>query len=130
MRARLHPALGKDKQAIAREISPLLTANHQAWLNYGPQSEFARRNPNSDAAYAVWLSERLGTIVPNNRRMSVALEAGIQAFTIAEQSIIAKFQVHVRSYERWVADEIGYEGVIRFPKAFAELIEKILHAST
>jgi hypothetical protein len=130
VRLRLHPVPATDKKAIAGEISPLLAANHQVWLSYGPLSEFARKNPNNDAAYAVWLSERLGTIVPNNRRIAEVLNEGVHAFTPAEQRIIADFELHARSYERWVADEIAYEGVVRFPKAFADLIEETLHAST
>jgi HNH endonuclease len=129
VRLRLHPVPATDKQAIAREIAPLLVANHQVWLNYGPLSDFARKNPNNDAAYAVWLSERLGTIVPNNRRITEILEDGVHAFTLAEQGIISDFQLHARSYERWVADEIAYEGVVRFPKAFTDLIEETLNAS-
>jgi len=130
VRLRLHPAPATDKRAIAREISPLLAANHQIWLNYGPLSDFARKNPNNDAAYAVWLSERLTTIVPNNRRIAEMLNEGAHAFTLAEQGIIAEFQLHARSYERWVADEIAYEGVVRFPKNFADLIEETLHAGS
>lgn len=126
---RLHPVLVTDKLSVASAISPLLAANHQVWLIYGPLSEFARKNPNNDAAYAVWLSERLGTIVPNNRRISEVLNEGVHAFTLAEQGIIAEFQIHARSYERWVEDEIAYEGVVRFPKAFADMIEETLHAS-
>lgn len=129
VRLRLHSAPATDKQAIAREISPLLASNYQVWLNYGPLSDLARKNPNSDAAYAVWLSERLGTIVPNNRRITDILGGNIQIFTPKEQRTIADFQLHTRGYERWVADEIAYEGVVRFPTTFADLIEETLHAS-
>lgn len=129
VRLRLLPLLGADKRAIALAISPLMNANHQAWLNYGPLSDLARQNPNNDSAYAVWFSERLRTIVPNNRRITEILDEGIQAFTLVEQKIIAKFQLHARSYERWVEDEIAYEGVIPFPQAFSDLIEGMLNAS-
>jgi hypothetical protein len=67
--------------------------------------------------------------VPNNRRITEILEDGVHAFTLAEQGIISDFQLHARSYERWVADEIAYEGVVRFPKAFTDLIEETLNAS-
>lgn len=127
VRSRLDPEPATDKLAMAREISPLLSANHRVWLNYGPLSDFARKNPNNDGAYALWLSERLATIVPNNRRIADILDKGIHAFTRGEQEVIVDFQLHVRGYERWVADEIAYEGVIRFPKAFADLIEETLH---
>lgn len=128
--SRLHPEPVSDKRAVAHEIMPLLAENHQVWLNYGPLSDFARKNPHNDAAYAVWLSERLGTIVPNNRRIAEILRQGVRAFALDEQAAIAAFQLHVRSYDRWVADEISYEGVMRFPKAFADLIEGTLNVGT
>ena len=87
VRLRLHPVQATDKQAIAREIAPLLTANHQVWLNYGPASDFARKNPNNEAAYAVWLSERLGTIVPNNRRIAEILGESVHAFSLTKQDL-------------------------------------------
>ena len=128
VRERLAPAPPDDKLALAREIAPLLAENHQVWLTYGPLSDFARKNPHNDAAYAVWLSERLGTIVPNNRRIGEILRGGVKAFSADEQGIVATFQLHVRSYERWVSDEISYEGVVRFPQEFADVIGAIVDA--
>ncbi|WP_374595676.1 HNH endonuclease [Sphingosinicella sp.] len=118
-----------SRQAVANEIAPLLAQNHQAWLSFGPFSEIARRNPHSGSAHAAWLSERLGTIVPNNRRINEILRANAGAFSANDHPVVAAFQLHVRSYERWVADEISYEGVTRFPVAFAELIREASGAS-
>jgi hypothetical protein len=128
VRSRFDCEPAEDKQAIANEIAPLLAENHQVWLNYGPLSEFARKNPNNDAAYAVWLSERLSTIIPNNRRISGVLRSGACTFSPTEHPLIAAFQLHARSYERWVTDEISYEGVMRFPEEFAAWIEGMLRA--
>lgn len=128
VRSRLEHDPAADKYAVANEIMPLLAENHQVWLSYGPLSDFARKNPNNDAAYAVWLSERLSTIVPNNRRIAEMLKDGVRAFSPAEQVAIAAFQLHARSYERWVADEISYDGVTRFPGEFSVLIEETLRA--
>jgi hypothetical protein len=122
--SRIEIAPPRDKSELAREIAPLLTENHQVWLNYGPRSEIARKNPHSDAAYAVWLSERLTTIVPYNRRISEMLKAGNQAFAPDEQEAIALFLIHARSYEMWVQDEISYDGVTRFPQEFEALIKE------
>lgn len=121
---RLGPAPA-DRIQAATEIIPLLGENHLAWSNYGPGSKIARENPHSDSAYATWTSERLTTIVPNNRRISAILQVNAAAFTPEEQHTIAKFQLHVRTYERWVEDEISYEGVTRFPIEFGDLIRGI-----
>lgn len=117
-----------EKSAVAAFINPLMNQNHGAFINFGPHSEIARKNPHSDA-HKLWLSERLATIVPNNRRILAVISANRELFAAEEQSILARFDMHVRSYERWVDDDISYEGVVRFPLEFAQLIERLAHAS-
>jgi hypothetical protein len=128
VRSRIENTPVKDASAIAAEIAPMLAENYTVWQKYGPHSEIARRNPHSEAAHSVWLSERLSTIVPNNRRIGAMLQAGARAFPLDVQPVIAEFQLHQRSYERWVSDEISYEGVTRFPQEFASLIEETIRA--
>lgn len=106
----------KDKIAI------YLAENRQAWLQYGPVSEAAQKNPHSKEIYAVWTSERLSTIVPNNRIIASLLEANRKFFSIQDQAIISQFMSHKDSYEKWVNDEIPYQGVMRFPVDFEKLI--------
>ncbi|MGX1692328.1 HNH endonuclease [Brevundimonas naejangsanensis] len=129
IQASLAPEPHPSQKSIAMRIAPMLAENHQAWLSFGPLSAVARRNPHSDSAHAAWLSERLSTIVPNNRRICEILREGAVAFPPVDHPIIATFQVHARSYDRWVSDEISYEGVLRFPTPFADLIEEAAHAS-
>ena len=128
--ARLAPEALDSRAAIAVAIAPMLAENRQAWLSFGPTSDIAKKNPNSDAAYAAWLSERLSTIVPNNRRISSILRNGTTAFSPADRPIIAAFLQHSRSYDRWVSNETSYEGVKRFPTSFADLIEEAGRART
>jgi len=112
-----------SKAAVAALIVPLLAENHVIWQQYGPTSELARKNPHSDAASAVWVEERLSTIVPNNRRISDLIGKGKAQFEAGEQEPIAAFLIHARSYEQWVQDEIPYHAVLRFPQAFEELMK-------
>lgn len=114
----------KSKQDIAKVIHPLLVQNHAAFKNYGPQSDIARKNPESDA-HAVWLSMRLSTIVPNNRRIKDIVSKHMDLFDASEQKTLAEFEVHASGYEGWVNDENSYEGVVRFPRAFGTLIEDL-----
>jgi HNH endonuclease len=116
-----------NKHQVARLIQLLLTQNHTVFTNYGPHSEIARRNPESQA-HAVWLAERLSTIVPNNRRMAEITAAHAELFSPDEQKILATFEVHVRGYERWAEDEAPYEGVVRFPKEFETLMSELARA--
>lgn len=111
-----------ERETVKNEISICLAESKQAWEQYGPLSDAARRNPHSDQLYAVWTSERLSTIVPNNRKIVNILSGYRNLFSRSEQSIISRFLSHTESYERWVNDEIPYQAVMRFPVDFEELI--------
>ena len=74
-------------------------------------------------AHKTWLYERLVTIVPNNRRILNLVIEGGELFSQDEQQILSKFEIHARGYERWVGQEISYEGVAFFPVEFDELIQ-------
>ncbi|WP_421790057.1 HNH endonuclease signature motif containing protein [Hyphobacterium sp.] len=115
---------------VLRQMLGLLAENEQAWTQYGPKSELARKQPNSDEAHAVWLSERLSTIVPNNRRLAALTEEHRCKFDLSHQSSIAAFLLHVKSYERWVADELPYSAVRRFPAEFPAMIKEVIDASS
>jgi len=104
------------------KISIYMFENHQAWEQYGPLSDNARRNPNNDQVHALWTSARLSTIIPNNREVVKLLQENRELFSRGEQRIISKFITHVKSYEVWVNDEIPYQAVLRFPTDFEELV--------
>ena len=106
----------KDKLAI------YMSENRQAWEQYGPMSDNARRNPHNDQIYAIWTSERLSTIVPNNRVIVKFLQENRELFTRLEQRLVSKYIQHVESYEKWVNDEIPYSAVLRFPLDFESLV--------
>jgi hypothetical protein len=125
--ARLEVRKFQDKRDVARYFYPLLKQNHDVFIAYGPYSEIARRNPESDA-HGIWLSERLATIVPNNRKIAEIIMANSDRFTPSEQVILNRFALHARSYEAWVTDDVSYEGVVRFPEEFDKLISEIADA--
>ncbi|TNB48191.1 HNH endonuclease [Martelella lutilitoris] len=111
---------------VAKMIVPLLEENRQSWAHYGPVSELAQTQPHNEAVYAVWVSERLSVIVPNNRKIASMLEANRRLFDAEDQAAITAFLMHVRSYEQWVEDDIPYAAVKRFPKEFDDLIRGIV----
>jgi hypothetical protein len=111
-------------EQLKNHIARLLADNHQAWLKYGPNSILALKNPNSDSLYQLWISERLSTIVPNNRAITKLLADHRMLFIHNQQSIISKFLSHAKSYEFWVNDDIPYQGVERFPAEFEALIRE------
>lgn len=103
-------------------IAIYMAENHQAWEQYGPMSDNARKNPNSDQVYDMWTSERLSTIVPNNREIVKSLQENRELFARVEQRLVSKFIQHVESYEKWVNDQIPYNAVLRFPIDFEKLV--------
>ena len=119
-----------DVEELKDQIAICLAENHQAWLQYGPLSENARKNPHSDEIYAIWLSERLSTIVPNNRVIVGLLNDYRKLLGRPAQGIVSQFLSHAKSYEKWVNDEIPYQAVLRFPTEFEKLIAGINNAGT
>lgn len=119
---RLDSAQISDAKELKDQIAIFLAENHQAWLQYGPLSENARKNPQSDEIYAIWLSERLSTIVPNNRMIVDLLDDHRKLLGRPDQGVVSQFLSHAKSYEKWVNDEIPYQAVLRFPVEFEKLI--------
>jgi HNH endonuclease len=113
-----------DLMSIAKVVRPLLAENYQVWSKYGPMSEIAKKNPHSDQAHAIWLLERLSTIVPNNRKICELVGSNIEFFQGDERGAAKLFLLHAEGYERWVQNEISYQAVIRFPIEFDELIQE------
>lgn len=113
---------------VARKILVLLTENRASWAQYGPCSEIARREPNNEEVHAVWLSERLSIIAPNNRKISDTVAVNRNLFMPAEQAAISSFLIHARSYDRWIQDEIHYSAVARFPADFETMIKEAADA--
>lgn len=109
-------------EQLKEQLSIYMAENYQAWEQYGPTSNNARKYPNCSEIHALWTSERLSTIVPNNREILKLLNENRNLFSRTEQQIISKFLTHVKSYEKWVNDEIPYQAVLRFPSEFSYLI--------
>lgn len=118
-----------ERNAAVYEIHRLLSENREVWIQYGPTSKLARENPHNESAHAVWKSERLSTIVPNNRKICEILASNRYQFEPNYSGIIKRFQLHARSYEWWVNDEIFYHGVTKFPVDFEKMIDEIVNAS-
>lgn len=111
-----------DIDTLKDEISIYLAENRQVWFQYGPLSENAQKNPHSEEIYAIWVSERLSTIVPNNRIIVSLVNDHRNLFSRSDQAIVSHFLTHAESYEKWVNDEIPYHAVLNFPVDFENLI--------
>lgn len=115
-----------NRRSVFIEILDYLEENRQSWMQYGPQSELAKRHPHDSSAHAVWLSERLSVIVPNNRKISRILKINRSLLFSKEIEIASQFHIHVRSYEKWVQSSINYGAVARFPLEFEDMVKGAL----
>lgn len=116
-----------SKADLAKVLHGLVAENHEVWKAYGPNSDVAKKHPESDA-HGVWLSERLATIVPNNRQICHLADDNPGLFTAADQALVARFKLHARAYEKWVLGEVTYEAVQPFPQEFANMIAEAANA--
>lgn len=112
----------ENVEELKDRISVCMAESHQAWVQYGPASDNARQNPNSDQIYALWTSVRLSVIVPNNREIVRILRVNRNLFNRTEQRLISKFIQHAENYEQWVNDKIPYSAIQRFPLDFETMI--------
>lgn len=112
----------KNVHQLKKEISVYLAENNQAWEQYGPRSQNARINPNSNQIYNLWISARLTIIVPNNRNIVKLLDKNRGLFNISEQKLVSKFIQHAKSYEQWINDQIPYLSIQEFPLDFESMI--------
>ena len=115
---------------IAVTISSFLMDSKAIWKLYGPESDLAHRNPHDENIHALWVTQRLSVIVPNNRNIAKLLDQHRGLFSSAEQQqIISLFLLHAQSYEEWVHGTLPYIAVLRFPTEFEIMIGEVINAS-
>lgn len=125
----MEPVSLNTRLETAEFILPLLYDNQTAWNKYGPTSDLARLNPHCESSHAVWVSEKLSTLIPNNRIISNALTKARKNFRPSDQKPISLFLQHVNSYENLVLSPTLYTTVTRFPESFMNMIEDITDGS-
>ena len=107
-----------DRPSLDSYIQNLLIENHACWSTYGPESTEAKRNPNSTAGH-IWQFRKLSFIVPNNRKIILAIHENRQHFDASEYKLACQFVEHAEGFESNCTNPV--EGVPRFPEAFGEL---------
>lgn len=108
--------------SICLEINKILVHNFLIWKTFGPESEEAQKNPLSNAVDR-WESEKLKTIVPNNKKIIALIENNIDKFQVDEYEACFEFIEHAKGFEE-NCSLFKKEGVKRFPKKFSEVIDK------
>ena len=83
------PSFGTRRE-FAEAVLRLLQRNYAIWKSYGPESDVAQANPVSNVA-TLWTLRKLSVIIPNNQRISRAIEAHGSFLTPAEHAVAAEF---------------------------------------
>lgn len=109
-----------ERALLDQFVRPLLAENHVCWSIYGPESDAAKRNPNSTAGL-FWPFRKLSLIVPNNRRLILAIQSNRTLFNNHEYRIAREFVEHAEGFERNCMTPT--EDVPRFPQAFGRLFD-------
>ena len=105
---------------LFRDIRFLLIDNHQIWKTYGPASDEAQPNPVSNAAQ-FWQLRKVSQIVPNNAKISAALDGSRDVLTPEEYTIAAQFKEHAAGFAANAIQRV--EGYPTFPQAFRDMVE-------
>jgi hypothetical protein len=118
--ASLTAAVFNDRAQLDDFIRTKLIENRTCWSTYGPESDTAKKNPNSTAAF-FWPFRKLSLIVPNNRKLISAIRSNHELFDSDEYRIACEFIEHAEGFERNCTT--ATENVPTFPAGFGEMFD-------
>lgn len=96
-------------------IVALMEENREIWLQCGPDSEIAQRDPASNMA-DYWTLRKLDTIVPNNRKIIKIGDTFLSRMPAKLRSLFCRFKEHARMFEQGCYSPL--DNPLRFPKGF------------
>ena len=88
------------------KIAKLLIENKTVWEECGPDSVYAKRDPNSSNMAEYWKLRKLCTIVPNNKKIVNIIKANNDLFDIDFYSLASEFIEHANNFEQNCYDRI------------------------
>jgi hypothetical protein len=104
-------------ELLKRAVTRLLTENHAIWNTFGPHSEIAESDPDSNVA-AVWDLRKLDTILPNNREIINLIGANEGLLSSEDYEAFLLFKNHALAFERSQFDRLDKYPL--FPSIFEE----------
>ncbi|MBB3859023.1 hypothetical protein GGQ88_000263 [Novosphingobium hassiacum] len=115
-------ALGSENkfekvEELSKAVRTILAKSHAIWNAFGPRSEAATADPNSNM-YDIWELRRADTIVPNNRTIINMINANEVLLDQKQMEAFALFCVHAEAYEAHVRSPL--DAYPTFPKSFEE----------
>ena len=97
-----------DRASARHAIEPALGENRAIFDHYGPHNPY-RMDPESEDA-AVWQRKVRSTVLPNNRKVLLVLDANRRHLSTEEKKVVEAFRLHVDDLE---ARHLGVEGAVR-----------------
>ncbi|MBL1213730.1 MAG: HNH endonuclease [Ignavibacteriae bacterium] len=108
-----------SKEEMAKAINILLSHNFAIWMNFGPESPEASKNPLSNLV-EFWNFRKLDTLIPNNRKIINIIKRNSELFELKDLQYGFEFIEHAEGFERNCYEKT--EGTLRFPIKFQEVI--------
>lgn len=109
-----------SRMELAKYIQRLLIENRTIWSTFGPESSTAQSNPLSNAV-DIWVLRKLDTLIPNNRRVILAIKNSRMLWETDDYEIACMFIEHAEAFERNCYERT--ENVPRFPTTFTGVLE-------
>ncbi len=108
-------------QELRLEVCRILAANKAIYDAFGPLSEVADRDPNSNM-FLIWELRRVDRILPNNRKILNILDANNDLIEDSKiMTAIEKFRIHAEAYEKHVYHRL--DSYPLFPSEFSEVFQ-------
>jgi HNH endonuclease len=105
-------------QELKQFVATLLNENHHIWREFGPQSHVAKTDFGSNL-HRVWELRKQDCVLPNNRRIVVAVEANLSLLNQEERTAFLEFKSHATA---WAINQEGrLDNYPAFPADFAKL---------
>jgi hypothetical protein len=102
---------------LRRFVTRILIANKEIINTFGPISDTAQRDPESNL-FSVWELRRLDRIIPNNKKILNVIDSNIEIVPSDILSIVENFRSHAEAYEKHVYDRLDSYPI--FPKQFEQ----------
>lgn len=105
-------------RGLKQHVGGLLEKNRAIWQAFGPRSETAIRDPNSNVQ-SVWEGAKTEIIIPNNRAIINIIEANMGLLDAAHSAAYAQFYAHAAGYEAHTRSPV--DAYPLFPTVFGRL---------
>lgn len=89
----------QDKEELKEAIREILNENNYIFESYGPHSEFAMNETQSNAV-DIWRDKTVKIIIPNNQKLLTILEENTNLLSADEKLILYKFKLHKEGFEQ------------------------------